>query len=129
MTRRLLLPIVFFLASAPLVGQQTRELPQESIFDPKSKVDFAGAPQNGFVWLDDKTFTWPRTNGQGEVVQQSLFDVEKGTERPLFAKSRLESAVRRTSGLSDAATRKVVSQRRWNFSPDGKTVALEIDDD
>ena len=62
MTRRLLLPIVFFLASAPLVGQQTRELPQgaprslreltlESIFDPKSKVDFAGAPQNGFVWL------------------------------------------------------------------------------
>jgi len=140
MTRRLLLPIVIFLASAPLVAQQTRELPQgaprtlreltlESIFDPKSKVEFAGAPQSGFVWLDDKTFTWPRTNGRGEVVRQSLFDVEKGTERPLFATSRLEAAVRRTSGLSDAATKKIVSQRRWNFSPDGKAVALTIDDD
>jgi hypothetical protein len=51
-----------------------RELTIENIFDPKQKVPFAGAPQNGFVWLDDHTFTWPRTNDKGEVIEQAVID-------------------------------------------------------
>jgi dipeptidyl-peptidase-4 len=140
MTRRLLMLAVLLLASTAALAQQTREsaegaprslreLTLESIFDPKSKVDFAGAPQSGFVWLDDKSFTWPRTNGHGDVVQQSVFDVETGKERPLFASSRLEAAVRKVSGLSDAAIKKIVSQRSWNFSPDGRSVEISLDDD
>src|SRR5438093_6966293 len=44
-----------------------RELTIENIYDPKHRVAFSGAPQGGFVWLDDKTFTWPATNQKGDI--------------------------------------------------------------
>ncbi len=63
-----------FLFAFSLAAQQPakptlRELTLEAIFDPKDKVAFAGAPQSGFVWIDDKTFAWPRTNEKGDVQE------------------------------------------------------------
>jgi hypothetical protein len=37
-----------------------RELTIENIFDPKDRVRSPARVQSGFVWLDDKTSTWPR---------------------------------------------------------------------
>src|SRR5260370_2420167 len=58
-----------------------RELTIENIFDPKHRVSFSGAPQSGFVWLDDKTFTCPRTNEKNEIVEQAAFDTQSRTQR------------------------------------------------
>src|SRR5712692_9511146 len=77
-----------------------RELSIENIYDPKQRVAFSGAPQAGFVWLDDKTFTWPRTNEQGEVQEQLVLDTETGRKRVLFDAAKLEAAARKIPGLS-----------------------------
>ena len=85
MKRTTLILTLFFIAGAAL-AQDVKTTPQpkptlkeitlESIFDPKQRVAFSGAPQSGFVWLDDKTFTWPRTNEQGDVVEQVVRSLE-----------------------------------------------------
>src|SRR5512141_490661 len=100
---------LFLLASAAFAQQVAtqpakrtlQELTIENIFDPKQRVAFAGAPQSGFVWLDDKTFTWPRTNEKSEVVEQAVLDAETGKTRTLFDAARLQAAARRIGGVTE----------------------------
>src|SRR5207253_4059833 len=76
-----------------------RELTIENIFDPKHRVSFSGAPQSGFVWLDDRTFTWPRTNDKGDVVDQAVFDPSTGEKRPFLDAAKLQQAARRIGAV------------------------------
>src|SRR5205807_8639196 len=110
MMRKTFVAVLFFLAATAAVAQDVKTTPQpkptlteitiESIFDPKQRVAFAGAPQSGFVWLDDKTYTWPRTNEQGEVVEQMVVDTETGKKRVLFDAARLEAAAKKIPGVT-----------------------------
>src|SRR5436305_10383276 len=105
MMRKTLVTILYFTLAAAAVAQDVKTAPQpkptlkeitiESIFDPKQRVAFAGAPQSGFVWLDDHTYTWPRTNDQGDVVEQMVVDTEAGKKRVLFDAARLEAAAKK----------------------------------
>ena len=106
-----------------------RELSIENIFDPKNRVAFSGAAQSGFVWLDDKTFTWPRTNERNEFVEQLVFDTQTGTKRPLFDAAKLQATMRKMGGIVEEETRGTPQPRRWNFSPNKKTLVLTIGDD
>ncbi len=81
-----------------------RELTIENIFDPKHRVFFSGAPQGGFVWLDDKTFTWPRTNEKGEIVEQAVIDTESGKKRVLFDAAKLQATARKRASAPTAAS-------------------------
>src|SRR5438093_7473925 len=99
-----------------------RELTIENIFDPKNRVSFGGAPQSGFVWLDDKTFTWPRTNEQGDVVEQMVIDTETGKKRVLFDAAKLEAAAKKIAGVTSDESKRLTTQRNWNFSPNKKSV-------
>src|SRR5438105_15265572 len=108
MMRQTLIAALFF--SAALFAQQPptppakptlRELTIENIFDPKHRVSFSGAPQSGFVWLDDKTFTWPRTNEKNEIIEQALLDTQTGTKRTLFDAAKLQAAARRIAGVTE----------------------------
>jgi len=125
------------LASTALAQQVTtqppkptvRELTIENIFDPKQRVAFSGAQQSGFVWLDDKTVTWPRTNEKSEVVEQAVLDAETGTKRTLFSAAKLEAAARKVAGVSADDAKKMAQQRNWNFSPNKKSVVLTIGGD
>src|ERR1700704_5872294 len=74
-----------------------RELTLENVFDPKAKVSFAGSPQSGFTWLDDKTFAWPRTE-DGKVVEQAVMESETGKKRVLFNAEKLEAAAKKIGG-------------------------------
>lgn len=103
-----------------------RELTLESIYDPKDKVSFGGAQQGGFVWLDDKTVTWPRTNEKAEVVEQAVFDSETGKRRTLFDAARLEAALQKLPGLSAEEARKLALQKSRTFSPDKRSVVLTL---
>ncbi|PYQ52860.1 MAG: hypothetical protein DMF59_03360 [Acidobacteria bacterium] len=106
-----------------------RELTIENIFDPKNRVSFSGAPQSGFVWLDDKTFTWPRTNEKNEIIEQALLDTQTGTKRTLFEAAKLQAAARRIAGVTEDEAKKLSQQRNWNFSPNKKSVILTVGDD
>ncbi|HEX9502196.1 MAG TPA: DPP IV N-terminal domain-containing protein, partial [Thermoanaerobaculia bacterium] len=106
-----------------------RELTIENIFDPKHRVAFSGAVQSGFVWLDDKTFTWPRTNEKNEIVEQAVFDTQTGTKRTLFDAAKLQAAARKIAGVTEDEAKKLSQQRNWNFSPNKKTVVLTVGDD
>jgi dipeptidyl-peptidase-4 len=106
-----------------------RELTLESIYDPKSRVAFSGAPQSGFVWLDDRTFTWPRTNEKGEVQEQAVMDVDSPAPRRLFEAAKLETALRGAAGMSAAEAARAAHGRSWNLSPDHKTLLLTAADD
>src|SRR5882762_9021176 len=76
-----------------------RELTLENVFDPKAKVAFGGTPQAGFVWLDDKTFAWPRTE-EGKVVEQAVIESDTGNKRVLFNAAKLEAAAKKIAGVS-----------------------------
>jgi dipeptidyl-peptidase-4 len=125
------------LASTALAQQVTtqppkptlRELTIENIFDPKQRIAFSGAQQSGFVWLDDKTVTWPRTNEKSEVVEQTVLDAETGAKRTLFSAAKLEAAARKIAGVTADEAKKFAQQRSWNFSPNKKSVVLAIGGD
>src|SRR6266576_3076568 len=102
-----------------------RELTLENIFDPKAKVSFAGSPQSGFTWLDDKTFAWPRTE-EGKVVEQAVIETETGKKRVLFNADKLEAAAKKIAGVSSEDASGFAKQKNWNFSPNKKSVLLTI---
>jgi dipeptidyl-peptidase 4 len=106
-----------------------RELTIENIFDPKHRVAFSGAPQSGFIWLDDKTFTWPRTNEKNEILEQAVLDTQTGTKRTLFDAAKLQAAARKIAGVTEDEAKRLSQQRSWNFSPNKKTVVLTVGDD
>jgi dipeptidyl-peptidase-4 len=128
---------VLLLASTALAQQVTtqppkptvRELTIENIFDPKQRVMFSGAQQSGFVWLDDKTVTWPRTNEKSEVIEQAVLDAETGAKRTLFSAAKLEAAARKLAGVSADDAKHLAQQKSWNFSPNKKSVVLTIGGD
>jgi dipeptidyl-peptidase-4 len=133
----LILTLFFIAATAAAQDVKTtaqpkptlKEITLESIFDPKQRVAFSGAPQSGFVWLDDKTFTWPRTNEQSEVVEQVVIDTETGKRRTLFDAAKLEGAAKKVAGVTAEEAKRLTNQRTWNFSPNKKSVLLTVGDD
>jgi dipeptidyl-peptidase-4 len=120
-----------FAFVVPLLGQQPpkpdlRELTLESIYDPKDKVAFAGAPQSGFVWIDDKTFAWPHTNQKSDVIEWLVYDAASGATRPLFDPAKLKLSLKSVQGLTEEAAAKVVKPRSWNFSPNKHAVLVIV---
>src|SRR5258708_11572533 len=91
----------FSLAAQQAAKPTLRELTLEAIFDPKDKVAFAGAPQSGFVWIDDKTFAWPRTNEKGDVQEWLLYDGGPRETRPPFDPPQLLAALKNVQGLTE----------------------------
>src|SRR5689334_17571396 len=129
--------LALLILATPAIAQQVqtqppkptlRELTIENIFDPKHKVAFSGAPQSGFVWLDDHTFTWPRTNDRGEVIEQAVIDTQTGKTRTLFDAAKLQAAARKFAGVSEDEAKRMSQQRNWNFSPNKRSVILTVGD-
>lgn len=127
-----------FLVASALVAQDVKTTPQakptireltlDNVFDPKQKVSFGGTPQGGFVWLDDKTFAWPRTE-DGKVVEHAVIESDTGNKRVLFNAAKLEAAAKKIAGVTSEEASGFTKQRNWNFSPNKKSVALTISND
>jgi hypothetical protein len=88
-----------------------RELTIENIYDPKHRVAFSGSPQSGFIWLDEKTFTWPRTNDKNEIIEQAVLDTQTGTKRTLFDAAKLQAAARKIAGVTEEEAKRLSQQR------------------
>jgi dipeptidyl-peptidase 4 len=131
--------LLFLAAAVAAVAQDVKTTPQpkptlkeitiENIFDPKQRVAFSGAIQSGYIWLDDKTFTWPRTDDQGTVLEQAVVDTETGKKRVLFDAAKLEAAAKKIPGVSPEEAKRMTTQRGWNFSPNKKSVILSVAED
>ncbi len=105
-----------------------RELTLESIYDPKDRVAFSGAAQPGFVWLDDKTVTWPRTDEKGDVVEQVILDAETGKRSVLFDSTKLQAAIT-AAGIDAGEAKKLALRKTWTFSPDKRSLLLDVNGD
>ncbi len=87
---RLAVATLLLTAGGAASAQQSR-LTVDAIFDPASRVRFAGAPAAGQQWVDDAHYLEVRNaTGQREWV---LVDAETGTTSPLFDRARLEAAL------------------------------------
>ena len=65
----------------------------EAIYHPADKVAFAGAIQDDFQWVDDRTFVWPREDEQGSFIEWRVYDVTTGKERALFERAKFVTAL------------------------------------
>jgi dipeptidyl-peptidase-4 len=137
MKNRIAAALLLFVAAAALAQDvkttpqpkpTIRELTLENVFDPKQRVSFGGSPQGGFNWLDDKTFAWPRTE-EGKVVEQAVIETETGNKRVLFNAAKLEAAAKKIAGVSAEEASGFAKARSWNFSPNKKSVLLNIGND
>ena len=114
--------------TTPQAKPTIRDLTLENVFDPKQRVSFGGTPQGGFVWLDDKTFAWPRTE-EGKVIEHAVIESETGNKRVLFNAAKLEAAAKKISGVTPEEASGFTRQRNWNYSPNKKSVLLTIAND
>ncbi len=92
MTRKIATLLLLLTVTASLAAQKKR-LTLEAIYHPAEKIAFSGAVQNGFEWLDDKTFVWPRTDAKNDFVEWRVYDVTTGRERALFDRSKVQAAL------------------------------------
>lgn len=113
---------LLLLLATPLLAQK-KALTLEALSDPKNAVRFGGAVQRGFEWIDDTTFVWPRTDGDGMVVEWRIFDIATGKERPLFDKTKLERA------LGEDTAKATLKARSLNFDATKSAVVFESEDD
>ena len=132
-TALLSLSVSLCLNAQQVVTQPThptlRELTIDNIFDPKEKVNFSGAPQSGFVWIDDTTVTWPRTDESGTVIEQALLDTQTSKQRSFLDPAKLQAAAGKIEGVSADEAKAFPLLRAWNFSPDKRSAILSIKND
>lgn len=132
--RSLVLTLLLALPSA-LPAQQVltqphhptlRELTLDNLYDPKLKVNFSGATQFGSFWLNDTTFTWPRTDGKDAPARVMVQDTETGIERPLFDHALFEASARKIEGVTAEEAKVPPMIRSGNLSPDKRTALISF---
>lgn len=109
MIRRSILVLLLsvFASRAPA---QERLLTLDRIFDPKTKENFSGNPQKDFVWIDDRSFLWPRTDTAGRIIDYLVVDAATGAERPLLDRRRLRQAILERAGVDEKEAERLSSR-------------------
>ena len=87
--------LVTLVAAAVALGSgtsaQQRRLSVDAIFDPATRVRFAGSPPSGLQWTDETHYLQVRQTGTGR--EWLLVDAEHGTTTPLVDDARLTAAL------------------------------------
>ncbi|HXG57896.1 MAG TPA: S9 family peptidase [Thermoanaerobaculia bacterium] len=123
--RTRLLTIALLLAASVLVAGD-RRLTIDDIYDSKKKIAFSGAPQSGFVWIDDAHFFWPRTTASGEVTAQLLVEAATGREVAMFDTDDLQAQVMKIEGVSEDDAKRIARPRAPRFNPRKDSILLTI---
>jgi len=124
--KRALLPLLLLL-SFPALAQR-KELTLETIYNPSTKVYFSGAIQSGFLWLDDSTFIWPRTDQKGDVVEWQRFDVKTGKAQAFFDRAAFQKALMDV-GVSDDDAKAAAKSKSQNFDAKKNVIVVEAGND
>ncbi|HET7712971.1 MAG TPA: S9 family peptidase, partial [Thermoanaerobaculia bacterium] len=119
--------ILLLTVTAATAG--TRRLTIDDIYDPKKRVMFGGAPQGGFVWIDDAHFFWPRTDTAGDVVAHVLVDARNGKEIAIFDAADLQAQVAKIKDVTEADAKRIARPRSPRFNPKKDAILLTVAND
>jgi len=122
--RRLLITLLIAL---PLLAQK-KQLTFDALYDPTQKIFFNGSVQNGFQWIDDSSFVWPKTDEKGELVEWRVFEVATGKQRPLFDKGKLAAALEK-AGLGAEVAKSATELDELTFDVKKNGILLLLADD
>lgn len=114
------------LAPAFAVGQQ-RMLTIDDIYDPATRVNFSGSAVGEISWIDGSRYARARAEGGG--VTWIAVDAASGTERPLFDAGRMEAALSKVPGVSEADARRVARSRSLTFDSSYSAALFSIGSD
>lgn len=104
-------PLLFLLTAT--AGAQTPRLTIDAIFDPATRVRFAGAPPAGQQWTDEARYLEVRTvEGQRDWL---LVEAETGRTSPLVDRPRLDAALSRLP-VDRPGDRPTASQVEFTFN-------------
>lgn len=119
--------LLFLLLATPLSAQK-KALTLEAIYHPTEKVAFSGSIQDGFDWIDDHSFVWPRKDADEELVGWRVYDVATGKERALFDRARLVAALK-AAGLDEDAAEEAAESEELAFDRTKSAFVVSIADD
>jgi len=127
MLRRSTLLVLAILCS-PVLAQQ-RPLTLQRIFDPRTRENFSGVPQKDFVWIDDRSFLWPRTDAAGNVIEYRVVDAVRGTERLLVERRLLQQKILERSGMDEKQAERLSSRPSLELNRKRDAILLTINQD
>ena len=125
--KKTLIALVSLLIAVSATAQ-TKTLTLESIYDPKTKVAFSGVMQNGFAWLDDTSFIWPKRNEKNETVAMQVFDVTTGKQRAYFDREKVQKALE-AAGVPAEAAKATAGGTAFNWDAKKSAVLFTASDD
>lgn len=125
--RKLFLAALCITAALPSFAQ-TRRLTLDDIYDRQKRINFSGAPQRGFVWLDDTHFFYPQTKGT-DVVAELVVDAVSGKSVALFDPEALQKEITAIQGVTEKEAKSISHPRSLNLSGNHERVLLTIQDD
>jgi len=117
------------LLSATSLFAQQRDLTIADIFDAKDRTLFSGAPQSGFVWLDDQTFVWPHTDGRGQLLDFTAVNAVSGASRRFIDIEALQQKVAAIPGVNADEAKALAHEKTLNLDPAKRRVLLTLHDD
>ncbi|HYK01872.1 MAG TPA: DPP IV N-terminal domain-containing protein [Thermoanaerobaculia bacterium] len=121
------LTLFLLLLAAPLFAQK-KALTLEAIYHPTDKLPFAGAIQDDFEWVDDRTFVWPRKDEQANFVEWRVYDVTTGKERALFDRAKFVAALTEL-GVDDETARDASESDELAFDRKKSAFLVNVADD
>ncbi|HEX8173388.1 MAG TPA: S9 family peptidase [Thermoanaerobaculia bacterium] len=121
------LAVVLLLAAAPLLAEK-KVLTLDAIYDPTNRVFFSGAIQNGFEWLDDTSFVWPKTDERGELVEWRVFDTASGKTHPLFDPADFRRALE-AIGVANSVASAAAESDDLTFDTKKSAIVAEVGGD
>ncbi|MGE3402429.1 MAG: S9 family peptidase [Vicinamibacterales bacterium] len=106
--------------SQPAAGQQP-PLSIDTIFNPATRIDYAGSPTTNVSWLDADTWLQTRRGERG--LEWVKVDAASGQATPLFDASRMEAALAALPGVNRGDAAQAARSGGLTFD-EGHTAAL-----
>ena len=104
-----------------------RQLTVDAIFNPATRVDFAGSPQTNITWIDDDTYLTSRRVAGG--VDWTKTDAASGRTTPLFDAARMEAALAGLPGVARGDAAAAARSSSVSFTRSFGNALLTIGDD
>src|SRR5688572_4295078 len=128
MLRRIAACVFVVFAGASLHAQR-KALTLGAIYDPATKENFSGIPQKDLIWINDRTFLWPKTDAKGDVTDYALVDARTGTEKAFVDQKRLRDAIGETSDSDEEEAARLARRRKLTLNEQRDAILLTISKD
>src|SRR5687767_12204622 len=128
MLRRIAVCVLVLVAVTSLHAQR-KALTLGAVFDPAIKENFSGIPQKDLIWIDDRSFLWPKTDSKGEVVDFLLVDVRTGTQKLFLDQKLLRAALGETTEAGEDEAARLTRRRKLALNGQHDVILLTIAND